>query len=377
MTAQPAPTPPSPHRTLHHRAGRAGALAALAWSAATALLALLWATGTLTLPRTSPGQALRTGDLLTLLPPPTSTAAVLALGAAGTALATALLWGLRTHRNAPLRTGAAGGWILAAVLALVLVHGGLLPVLGYLPVLLLAGWAVPGLWAAAAQTFTAPETFLLAHFLLGALLWTCTALWATRTHRQTCTRCGRGPHWSPEHEHTTRERARRTGRWAVGIAIASALAYPALRIPWIFGYYPDFTAEQAQQLASTEGTTVIGLGLAAACLAGAALMLGLVQTWGTRLPTWLPRLGARPVPISLAVVPATVVALALFGLGRATVMTLLLTSQSQAPLHETAFALMALWGTALAVATCAYALRRRGVCPACGRGLAQGTPAPA
>ncbi|MBE2999557.1 hypothetical protein IDM40_12690 [Nocardiopsis sp. HNM0947] len=373
MTAHPHHTPTRP--TTHRRAARAFALAALAWSAGTTLIALLWATGALALPRNGPEQALRTGDLLSLLPATTSSATVLALGASATALATALLWGLRTHRTAPVRTGAAGGWVLAGLAALVLVHGGLLPILGYLPVVLLAGWAVPGLWAAAAQTLTAPETLLLLHFLLGAGLWAGTALTATRTHRHTCTRCGRGPHWSPEHEHTTRERARRTGRWAVGIAIASALAYPALRIPWIFGHYPDFTAHQAQQLAATEGTTVIGLGLASAALAGAALMLGLVQTWGTRLPAPVPFLGGRRIPISLAVVPAAVVALALFGLGRATVMTLLLTGPSQAPLHETAFALTALWGAALAVAACAYALRRRGVCGTCNRGLPESAPA--
>jgi hypothetical protein len=85
-------------------------------------------------------------------------------------------------------------------------------------------------------------------------------------------------------------------------------------------------------------------------------------------PRWLVGLAGRPVPIMLAVVPASVV-------------SVFVTSASLGLLTDPAFLsllgtggtaaapmlLWPLWGVALGAATVAYHLRRRGRCPRCGR----------
>jgi hypothetical protein len=49
----------------------------------------------------------------------------------------------------------------------------------------------------------------------------------------------------------------------------------------------------------------LGLGL---------LTLGLVHSWGQRVPRWVPRIGDRPIPVRAAVIPAVVGSTLLLGL---------------------------------------------------------------
>lgn len=89
-------------------------------------------------------------------------------------------------------------------------------------------------------------------------------------------------------------------------------------------------------------------------------------------------MSGRRVPVGLAVVPATLVAVALVAMGRSVVVELLGSQERSLltvePLHTMAFASMAVWGVALGVATVAYAVRRRAECSRCGRGLPEVVP---
>lgn len=84
--------------------------------------------------------------------------------------------------------------------------------------------------------------------------------------------------------------------------------------------------------------------------------------------------------VSAAVVPAAVVSIALLSLGRGILPTVfsgdLPAGGEQAWVHGVALAAMLPWGLALAVATGAYALRRRAECDTCGRGLPESAQPP-
>jgi hypothetical protein len=86
-------------------------------------------------------------------------------------------------------------------------------------------------------------------------------------------------------------------------------------------------------------------------------------------PRWLPVLGGRRVPIRLAVVPATLVSIAVTsgGLGTLAGTGELLDGFDAEPWLVIPHLLWLVWGVALGAATCAYWLRRRGRCARCGR----------
>jgi hypothetical protein len=159
------------------------------------------------------------------------------------------------------------------------------------------------------------------------------------------------------------------GRLAVGVAVAVPVGYAVTRWAWVLGY----PLGVRQQTLDDLGAAVwFGAGLATFGLLGAVLELGLVQRWGERFPHWVPRLAGRPVPVGLAVVPASVVALAVSSAGL--VFVRLILSGDFEGLFPAGLADVAgwlpemfwpLWGAALAVATAAYAVRRRPSCSAC------------
>jgi len=113
-----------------------------------------------------------------------------------------------------------------------------------------------------------------------------------------------------------------------------------------------------------------GAALATLAVGGAMLTLGLVQRWGEVFPRWVPFLGGKRVPIPLAVVPASLVAVLVTTAGLMFV-RLTLTGKLGAILGEGVLSarnwaalapelLWPLWGGALGVATLAYYYRRRG-----------------
>lgn len=146
---------------------------------------------------------------------------------------------------------------------------------------------------------------------------------------------------------------------AVGVAVAVPVIYASTRILWAIGIplglSPEFYTEGLRV-----GLWHSGLALALAGLVGALLTLGLVQRWGERLPRWTGPLAGRRVPILLATVPASIVALTLFAGGMGLVQSVLINDVDLTSHWVTIgpTLLFPLWALALGWATYAYRARR-------------------
>ena len=292
--------------------------------------------------------------------------AVLAPIFAGMLLITAVLL-LIMHGSAhPPRAArpAMLGWCWAVVVALVIVvpDTRVLTLAGYLPILIVGapfGWP-PIDYGIVFNSQHANQVVCLAVGLLVALA---VLRWQRRT-AGACEACGRDDRaggW------TTPGAAARWGRWATGVAAAVPAFYAVVRLAWAagipFGISDEFLAEMQRT-----GMVWAGLGLGAFALAGAVLTLGLVQRWGEVFPRWMIGLAGKRVPIRLATVPATLVALAVTAasLGLYSEPELYTSDLSLAHIPQLGWPL---WGAALGAATYAYHLRRRPACRDCGRGL--------
>ncbi|WP_330439868.1 hypothetical protein OHB44_06105 [Micromonospora sp. NBC_00821] len=264
----------------------------------------------------------------------------------------------------PLRALLAGyGWAVAFVLVLVVPDVRVLVVLGYLPILIVGApfgwppvdyadifnWALFGRFAALAGGL----------LLAGAVL-----AWQRRT-AGACVGCGRN---HTDRGWTTPTAATRWGRWAAGIAAVIPFTYALTRFAWAAGIPLGISREFLTEMQDT-GLVWAGFGLAAFATVGAVLTLGLVQGWGERFPRWMLGLAGRRVPVKLAVVPATVVAISV------TAASLGLLSNPKfweltggLSITGAPMLLWPVWGVALGAATYAYHLRRRGACRRCGRG---------
>ncbi|MGS2616434.1 hypothetical protein ACVCAH_18190 [Micromonospora sp. LZ34] len=287
--------------------------------------------------------------------------AALLLGAAVAALAMA---GPVARASRPLRALLAGyAWAVAALLAVVVPDAQVLVLLGYAPMLILGapfGW--PPVDYADVFTWTLFARF--AALAGGVLLAGAVLVWQRRTV-DACVGCGRG---GTGRGWTSRAAAARWGRWAAWTAAAIPFGYALTRFAWAAGIPLGISREFLTEMQGN-GMVWAGFGLGAFATVGALLTLGLVQRWSERFPGWVPRLGGRPVPAKLAVVPATLVAVAV------TAATVGLVASpgfwSLAGGFTMASAPMLLWpawGPALGAAAYAYHLRRRGGCRRCGRG---------
>ncbi|MEH1165531.1 hypothetical protein V6V47_09100 [Micromonospora sp. CPCC 205539] len=261
----------------------------------------------------------------------------------------------------PLRALLSGyGWAVAFVLAVVVPDARVLVILGYLPMLIIGapfGWPPVDY----AEIFTWALFARFAALAGGLLLAGAVLAWQRRT-AGACVACGRsdtGRGW------TTPVAAARWGRWAVGIAAVIPLAYASTRFAWTVGIPLGISRQFLDEMQET-GLVWAGFGLGAFATVGAILTLGLVQRWGERFPRWMGRLAGRRVPVKLAVVPASLVAIAV------TAASLGLFSQpdfwQDFSVASAPALLWPLWGVALGAATYAYHLRRRGACQSCGRG---------
>lgn len=254
------------------------------------------------------------------------------------------------------------GWAVAFALTVVVPDARVLIVLGYLPILLIGapfGWPPVDY----GQIFDWPLAARCAALVGGVLLAGALLLWQRRT-AGACPACGRDDH---ERGWNTPAAAARWGRWAAYTAAVIPVAYAVTRFAWAagipLGISRDFLAEMQES-----GLVWAGAGLGGFATVGAILTLGLVRPWGERFPRWLPGLAGRRVPIKLAVVPATLVALSV------TAATLGLMSNAEFwhlaggfSLASAPMLLWPLWGVALGAATLAYHLRRRGACARCRR----------
>jgi hypothetical protein len=115
-----------------------------------------------------------------------------------------------------------------------------------------------------------------------------------------------------------------------------------------------------------------GAALATVSVAGAILTLGLIQPWGETFPNWIPFWRGKPVPLAMAVVPATLISMLITSAGLmfirlawTGVFAKFFGSGNPATYVPELF--WPIWGLALFTATLAYYYRRRGRCPYCGR----------
>ncbi|MET7372425.1 hypothetical protein [Micromonospora arida] len=305
------------------------------------------------------------GDVSLLRLVPVEVATPLFAGVLLTAAVVALAMSRPAARPpGPLRALLASyGWAVAFVLVLVVPDVRVLIVLGYLPILIVGapfGWPPIDYsdifnWALFARFAALAGGLLLA----GAVL-----AWQRRT-AGACVGCGRadtGQRW------TTPAAATRWGRWAAGTAAAIPFTYALTRFAWAAGIPLGISREFLTEMQDT-GLVWAGFGLAAFATVGAILTLGLVQRWGERFPRWMLGLAGRRVPVKLAVVPATLVAISV------TAASLGLLSNPEFwrltggfSLTGAPMLLWPLWGVALGAATYAYHLRRRGTCRRCDRG---------
>lgn len=305
------------------------------------------------------------GDVNLLRLVPVDLATALFAGVLLTAAVAALAMSRPALRpTGPLRTLLAGyGWAVAFVLAVVVPDVRVLIVLGYLPMLIVGapfGWPPVDY----ADIFTWALFARFAALAGGLLLAGAVLAWQRRT-AAACVGCGRN---HTDRGWTTPAAAARWGRWAAGIAAVIPFTYALTRFAWAAGIPLGISREFLTEMQDS-GLVWAGFGLAAFATVGAILTLGLVQRWGERFPRWMLGLAGRRVPVTLAVVPATLVAIAVtaasFGLLSNPKFWELTggLSMTGAPML-----LWPLWGVALGVATYAYHLRRRGACRRCGRG---------
>jgi hypothetical protein len=150
----------------------------------------------------------------------------------------------------------------------------------------------------------------------------------------------------------------RLGRWAVGVALAVPLVYALTRYAWLLGISLGMSRTTLRELHDS-GAVWAGAGLATFAVVGSLLTLGLVQRWGETFPRWIPWLGGRRVPVKLAVIPATYVAVVVL----AASVGMLANPRVLAKFGTDFWAigpmvLWPVWAVALGAATYAYAVRR-------------------
>jgi hypothetical protein len=155
--------------------------------------------------------------------------------------------------------------------------------------------------------------------------------------------------------------ALRLGRWSGAVAAAVPLLYAATRVAWAVGIPLGVRDAFLVELGDAK---FAGLGLGLFAVVGVLLTLGLVQHWGEVFWHWVPRIGGRPVPVSLAVVPALFVATAVASAGLGFWRLLVVGQLDGLPGEPEDWGTWApelvwpLWGLALGAAAFAYRARR-------------------
>jgi hypothetical protein len=343
--------------------------AAVAWSLAYAALGGYWAVVGRGFPFSPKAMSDGMGPVVGRLGPGGAWIVVVLAGIPAAAVGIAMLRGVRSAalRLAVLTAGA----LLAVVLLLLMTDLHLLILLGYLPYAVLAHFT-PEKGQAYRQAWTQWSTIHQVLCLIGGFLWLAATVSYGRRSAGACLSCGRrdGPEgW------TSPASAARWGRIAVLVAMVAPVIYALTRYAWALGI-PLGISPEALRRGQEQGIWTSGLFLATFGLAGATLMLGLVQRWGEVFPRSLRRIGlaGRRVPIALAVVPASIVSVLLIvggitiwaGFGRLAAAAVASDQNLWIVVGPTL--LFPVWGAALALATLGYYYRRRGRCGVCGRG---------
>jgi hypothetical protein len=351
--------------------------AAVTWSTIYAALSINWmlsGRGFPYAPETVSTEDL--GPLLGQLGPGVAWIVVMMAGIPAAAMGLAMVRGVHGKNLRPIFITA--GALLAGVLLLLMTSLTLLTSFGYIPYAvkaLITGAEFGKIYLGMLTQWTLVHELLC---LLGGFVWLGATVSYARRTGNACLYCGRrdGPEgW------TSPSQAAHWGRIAVYVAMVAPLIYAATRFAWALGI-PLGMSEEYLRNGQETGLWISGLFLATFGLVGAVLMLGLVQRWGEVFPRWMIGLGGRRVPIALAVVPASIVAVLLL-VGGISIWS------GYAQLADGAAAtgqdlwivvgptlLFPVWGAALAMATLGYYYRRRGPCSVCGRGASSETGKP-
>ncbi|NYJ33726.1 hypothetical protein [Nocardiopsis aegyptia] len=337
------------------------ALVAAAWSTVSALLGLYWARGGAGFPfgEGDPEPALSWfGRATAEVGGP-----VIAM-AAGAAAVIGLVMALPLRSAVARRFLAAAGWALAVVLLVIVPDYRVLMGVVYAPVLAV-GWPL-GLVATESVAGVYSWTVLSQIWCMaGGYAWAMAALGQGRRAGGACTVCGRT---ADEAGWTSRESAAAWGRTAVFVSVLMPLAYCVTRWAWALGISLGDPSSMVAEMGP--GVRLAAAFLATSGLGGAVLTFGLIRPWGEVFPRWMVGLAGRRVPIMLAVIPAALVSVLFVNAGLMYI-RLFLPQVIAEPAAWGAAApefLFPVWGGALAVATLAYYLRRRGGCADCGRG---------
>ncbi|MBC7279714.1 hypothetical protein [Nocardioides sp.] len=153
----------------------------------------------------------------------------------------------------------------------------------------------------------------------------------------------------------------RWGRPAVAVAVVVPLLYAVTRIAWALDIPFGISHGMLEELGEAKWA---GFGLAAFAVVGAVLTWGLVARWGEVFWRWVPRIGGRPVPIAMALVPGLLVAGVAMSAGISFWRMAISDDLWRVPGATSDWAawgpemLWPLWGVALAVACLAYLGRR-------------------
>jgi hypothetical protein len=153
----------------------------------------------------------------------------------------------------------------------------------------------------------------------------------------------------------------RWGRPAVAVAVVVPLLYAVTRIAWALDIPLGISRGMLEELGQAKWA---GFGLAASAVVGAVLTWGLVARWGEVFWRWVPRIGGRPVPIAMALVPGLLVAGVVMSAGISFWRMAIADDLWRVPGATSDWAawgpemLWPIWGVALAVACLAYLGRR-------------------
>lgn len=347
--------------------------AAVVWSSVYAALGVYWAVSGRGFPYTPDTMSDGLGPLLGRFDPGVAWVVVIFAGIPATAIGAAMLRGVQGKVLRPLLITA--GALLSGVLLMLMTSLGLLVKFGYIPLAVINIVQGTELGQTYLEGLTQWKTIHQLLCLIGGFLWMAATLCYGRRSANACLYCGRrdgSQGW------TSASQSARWGRIAVYVAMVVPVFYAFTRYAWALGF--PLGMDEARFLSNQEIWLVGALSHGTFMLAGAVLMLGLVQHWGEVFPRWMVGLAGRRVPIALAVIPASLVSVLLIvggigiwsGLGQMNANLAAMDADAKevtcAILFEAGPTLLfPLWGIALAVATLGYYYRRRGPCSVCGR----------
>ncbi|WP_018349362.1 hypothetical protein [Longispora albida] len=330
-----------------------------AWAACYAVLGVIWALGGPGFPfgYGDPEVAVRDATVPGRLGAEVGGPLIAVLGLAG--LVTALVL---TRAARPPKALIGVAWGYAALLVVVIQD--------YRPLVALGRFLVlPVIWPLGYARHISFMDFLpwpvvnLFLCLLGGLLFALTATKANRRRRLACDDCGR----ATELGFVSRARAARWGLWAAWTAAIIPVLYALTRWAWFLGIPYGFSSEELRSLeAEAPGIWLAGALLGSFGVGGSILTLGLVQRWGEVFPRWMLGMRGKRVPITLAVVPATLVGLSVIAAGNTMILGIIKHwGDTKHLLISGPAALWPLWGLCLIAAAYAYYLRRRAACGTC------------